>query len=51
MFVSDGEFLATDRHSTDALGMILNFLRIFAFEPDLYQKLCLLPEIPDVQVM
>ena len=51
MFVSGGKFLATDRRSTDALSMILNFLKILAFEPDLYQKLRLVTEIPDVQVM
>ena len=51
MFVQNGKLLvATDRRSTDAITMVLNLLKILAFEPDLYQKLRLATEVPDVQV-
>ena len=52
LFTSGGKLIiATDRKSTDAISMVLNLLKLFAFEPDLHQKLRLVTEIPDVQVV
>ena len=49
LFTSGGKLLIlTDRRCTDAINMVLNLLKLFAFEPDLYQKLRLITEIPDV---
>ena len=50
-FVTGGKlFVLTDRKSTDEINMVLNLLKLFAFEPDLYQKIRLITEIPDFQV-
>ena len=43
-------FGLNDRDSTDEIMMVLNLLKLFALEPDLYQKIRLIAEIPDVHV-
>ena len=50
-FTGSGKmFGLNDRKSTDELKMVLNLLKLFALEPDLYQKIRLITEVPDVQV-